>query len=63
MRLSSKKQSELYNVIASRIMDLRVELKQNPELIEIDALDSRLFNLEQEIWPGVKKALNIKESN
>ena len=59
MRISEKKQSELYNEIAARIMDLRVELKMNPNLSDVDALDARLFKLEQEIWPDVKQALNI----
>lgn len=59
MRISGKKQDALYNAFASKIMDLRVELKQDRRLREDEALDSRLFKLEGQIWDGVKKALDI----
>lgn len=59
MRISEKKERVLYGAISTRIMDLRIELQQNPELADMDKLDYRLFKLEQEIWPDVKKALCI----
>jgi len=59
MKMSDEKKTELYSVISARIMDLRIELKMNPNLSDIDVLDERLFELEKEIWPDVKRALNI----
>jgi len=61
MKLSDKRKQELYSAISARIMDLRVELKMNPDLSDLDKLDARLFKLEQEIWPDVKQALNLTD--
>lgn len=59
MNISGKKRDELYNSFATKIMDLRVELKSNHRLREDEALDHRLFKLEQQIWLDIKKTLNI----
>jgi len=61
MRLSEKRKQELYNVISAEIMNLRVEVSMNPELADIEKLDQRLFDMNQQIWIGVKTALNLQD--
>ncbi len=56
MKLSDKKQGDLYNAIADPIIDLRVESQRG---LSIENMDSRLFNMQQEIWRRVHKALNL----
>lgn len=62
MKLSEKKKQELYDAIAERVMNLRIELNISTKLDDKEALDSRMFDLvNREIWPDVKQALNIKD--
>ena len=60
MRISGENRSKLYNAFATRIMDLRIELRMDYCLrTDDDALDAKLFKLENEIWNDIKKTLNI----
>lgn len=61
MRLSSKRQTELYTAISEQVMDVRIQLQNNPEMREQEKLDSELFYMTNRIWADVKTALNIKE--
>jgi hypothetical protein len=59
--MSEKRKKELYNTITARIIDLRIELHQNPKLADPEAIDERLFRLELGIWQDVKKTLGLEE--
>ena len=59
MRISEKKQSELYSAIREPIMDARIAVKHVNNLTE-DNVDDMLFKLEQRVWREVKKTLNIE---
>jgi len=60
VRISGEKRSDLYSAFAARINDLRVELKIDHCLrMDDEALDAKLFKLEQQIWVDIKATLNI----
>lgn len=61
MNLSETTKQELYNVISAEIIAMRVEIQQNPEFKDIDVVDSRLFDLNEQIWQGVKTVLKFKD--
>lgn len=61
MKLSQKKQFELYKAMTSPITHLRSDIVQNGSPGS-EILDQRLFNLEQQIWRNVKETLNIVEN-
>jgi len=61
VNLSETTKQELYNVISAEIIAMRVEIQQNPEFKDIDVVDSRLFDLNEQIWQGVKTVLKFKD--
>ena len=57
MKISEKRSGELYEAMKEPIMRLRLQnCRQAPSEKELDEL---LFKLEQEIWKGIKRALNL----
>lgn len=58
MKLSDKREEDLYNSIATPIMDLRVENQAG--MLSVQDLDSRLYDMQKEIWKRTHKALNLK---
>lgn len=59
MKLSEKRQRELYDAIHEPTMDLRLKFtKSHPPTTE--QLDSLLFALEGQIWRRVRAALNLE---
>ena len=54
MRLSEKKQTEIYRAISDPIMDARIEYAKTKKG------DDLMFNLQNEIWRRVHAALNLK---
>jgi len=61
MRMSEHNKHLLYQAISSEIMDLRVELRMNPELLNAEKIDEKLFKLERSVWAGVTTVLKIKD--
>jgi len=61
MRMSEHNKHLLYQAISSEIMDLRVELRMNPELLNAEKTDEKLFELERSVWAGVTTVLKIKD--
>jgi len=59
MKLSKARQSELYDTIASPIMDLRLQYIKGAPLTA-EELDAQLCRLETQIWHRVHKALNLE---
>ncbi len=59
MRLSEEKKQALYDAIREKIMEIRVDIKM--EKPGLDRVDDMLFDMEQAIWPEIKKALNIED--
>jgi len=62
MRLSEKREMDLYSAIADTLVDLRIKLKTSDSrirMIKSDELDKELFDLDMRIWKKVKKALNL----
>lgn len=57
MRISERKQQELYNSISLVLMDLRIKI-QLEKIDNID-IDNELFKLESKIWDQVKKVLGL----
>jgi|GEM_PF-6205663 len=56
MKLSEKKQTDLYSAIADPVTSLRIKkLRAN----DGNRVDDQLFALESEIWKRVCKALNL----
>ena len=60
MRMSEKRRTKLYTAISEEIMGLRIELAHNPQLVNPDEVDTRLFWLELGIWQKVKRALGLE---
>jgi hypothetical protein len=62
MRMSDPKKAELYNSISEPIMKRRIGIARiNRKSVGANTVDEMLFALEQEIWRGLKKTLNINE--
>jgi hypothetical protein len=62
MRISEKKQQELYNSMAECVTQMRIEVARRRDITITSAeADGRLFRLEQELWQAVKTTLNISE--
>ena len=58
MRISRKREDNLYSAICGKITDLRVVNQRTP--LTPNEIDNRLFYLESEIWQEVIKALNLE---
>jgi len=61
MKLSEERERKLYCAIAEKVMDLRVAIRMDDTPPDKDELDLKLFNLESDIWKGVKAALNLSD--
>lgn len=63
MRLSKKKQQELYNCIHDNITNLRIKLLDIDKAVgaKVNSADLHLAQLEHPIWRDIKKVLNIIE--
>lgn len=62
MKISDKKKQELYKSFSDPIVRLRIEISRNDVSrfpLKGDALDRKLFKLEQEIWQNIATALGI----
>ena len=60
MKLSKIKQQELYDAIATQIVNLRIKAMKVPGIISHAEADEWLFKLEQDIWRHVKIVLKLK---
>ena len=60
MRMSEKKRQEVFDVISDGIMDLRIDVQC--ESLNVQALDGRLYKLQQDLWRDIRKTLNISGS-
>jgi len=60
MKLSERKQMELYNAIYGPIIELRVQLNRQSTSNGIQ-LDEDLFELTSSIWSNVKNTLKLEE--
>lgn len=63
MRLSEKKQAELYHAIADEVMDLRMyvnKMRLDCQPLSHDQLDEKLFSLQNSIWRRVHSVLNLE---
>ena len=58
MKISEKRQADLYAAISSSFMDERVQVAK-VERISSKEIDARLYNLERIIWRKVHRALNL----
>ena len=59
MKLSDKRQTELYEALAEPITQLRIRL-QNGHLDSNQQMDRALFDLQSEIWRRVHEALKLE---
>jgi len=63
MKISKKKQSDLYSAISDSIMDIRMKLSHNDNFIkspEYNKVDFEIAQTCDKIFENVKKALNIQ---
>lgn len=60
MKLSENKKQQLYDAMATRIINLRIKAAKTPGLISHLEVDEWLFKLEQDIWKGIKIVLELK---
>ena len=60
MRISDKKQTEVYNAISDPIMTERLAIEKRD--MTKGELDARLLNLEIIIWRRVHAALNLQST-
>jgi phage I-like protein len=60
MKLSKIKQQELYDAIATQIVNLRIKAMKVPGIISHAEADEWLFKLEQDIWKQIKMVLKLK---
>jgi hypothetical protein len=62
MRISQKKQTELYKAISEPIFQARIRVaRMGPGDKKLEQVDEKLFRLEQEIWKEIKTTLGIKD--
>ncbi len=61
MKISDKRQRNLYAAISGNIIDLRIEISRADKSGGKVDVDEKLFQLERSIWREVVKALNITE--
>jgi hypothetical protein len=62
MRISEKKKTELYKSFSDPIMNLRIKLSSEDVTtgrLNGEAVDEKLFKLENEIWMSICKTLGI----
>lgn len=63
MKLSEKKQQELYGCIYEAVIKLRVKIArkvaEKSVTIYYNEIDKELHDLEFKIWDNIKKVLNI----
>ncbi len=62
MKLSEKKKQAAYCAISDVIMKERLEIQRHGVPSSYD-MDTRLFNMEGEIWKGIKKALGLSSDS
>jgi len=59
MKMSEKRQQELYNAIHESVMRLRILIHQNPKIYTEARLDNDLFNLAEDIWREQREVLGL----
>jgi hypothetical protein len=59
MKVSEKRKQAAYTAISDVIMRERLNIRKDGVPSEY-VLDTRLFNMEGEIWKGICKAMDIK---
>ena len=65
MRMSEAKKLEVYAAIHEQVMLKRVAVRNSVKVLgrkNTDDIDLLLWNLDQNIWSAVEKALNIEKS-
>ncbi len=62
MKMSSEKKAALYSAVSAPIVDLRFTVRKTiTKMVEREAIDTLLFQLEQQLWRKIKVALNLTE--
>lgn len=60
MRMSPERRSAVFTAISEPTLRLRIDLGYSAERpLAMAEIDRRLFQLESEIWCGVRKALGL----
>ncbi len=59
MKMSEKRQQELYNAIHESVMRLRILIHQNPKIYTEARIDNDLSNIVEDIWRKQKEVLSI----